>query len=1043
MNKFAKLIVCNSYYNLFPILCKELGSTKNEISARKLVFCEDKHSLMTERQICAAFKGSFNIDVCSFSHYLHSKKTFNNVLSKEGSAMVVKKLLSTADLKCFNTSKSNLAPVLFDLFIQLKSACVQPEQLVLASEQSDGVLKNKLTDIALLFSLYEQYLKDNNLLDQNSVLSFVPDIISQDESIKNTDIILLGYNSFTKQARDIINSLLLNAKSVTAILVGGTNEFAFLNETISIFEKLCKQNKIQVQKNTIATNYSAESSLICNNLFNPCVKQGQKLNCSNIYFSAENSPYSEAETVATIIKQKVVKENLRYKDFTIILPDALSYEDCIKKAFSLLNVPYFLDQKKKVDNNPLVSLILAYIDVFRKGVNLSTFLAFCKNPLFSQDKNFNDNLENYLYKYNINYERLLTPFTFATENPQNLTEFEEFRQKACCLFENFNIKNMLSVLNVEQKLENYSKQLTDLNQIVDSAVNSQIYKAITSILTEIEVILGNSPLNYSEFKNIFLSGINALELSIIPQFNDAVFIGGFKEASLVNNKNLFVMGLTSSVPAIKEDIALLSDNDINALSKIKVLVEPQIKVVNHRAREETVLGLCAFENDLYLSYPITDISGTKTSKSEIISFIENTFTLLPFPELDKYISLEKAKRNFAFSCGKFAQAGLDDFSLPTAFYNVSKNSNKDFDTVKNILEKSNSEIKVKLDKNQQILLKDITSATTLESYYTCPYKTFLRNSLKAYPREKGEVDGLSVGNLVHEILKLFIEQLTNNYNEQTSVALFENCANNVLSKKEYAKFLTDHSCKATITFALEEARDFCLTMFKWLNQSRFVTNSTLLEASFGDGKGCKYPAVKLLNGKVKLSGKIDRIDVYSDYCRVIDYKTGTADDADDKLFSGRKLQLYLYGSAINDKQLAGAYYLKIKGGYLDAQSQEKSLAVGKTLDNQEVIFAQDSQLEQKGYSNYLPVKISGNKLKGVVSQEQMNAYINYAKKVSEKAAKQLFDGVIVSSPYEKVCQNCEYSALCAKEHVLERKVTKVDEQIIKEAVQDDCKESDL
>ena len=53
MNKFAKLIVCNSYYNLFPILCKELGSTKNEISARKLVFCEDKHSLMTERQICA------------------------------------------------------------------------------------------------------------------------------------------------------------------------------------------------------------------------------------------------------------------------------------------------------------------------------------------------------------------------------------------------------------------------------------------------------------------------------------------------------------------------------------------------------------------------------------------------------------------------------------------------------------------------------------------------------------------------------------------------------------------------------------------------------------------------------------------------------------------------------------------------------------------------------------------------------------------------------------------------------------------------------
>ena len=62
------------------------------------------------------------------------------------------------------------------------------------------------------------------------------------------------------------------------------------------------------------------------------------------------------------------------------------------------------------------------------------------------------------------------------------------------------------------------------------------------------------------------------------------------------------MGLSSNVPEVKEDVALLSDSDINTLSEIKVLVEPQIRVINHRAREFTALGFASFKDKLYLSF---------------------------------------------------------------------------------------------------------------------------------------------------------------------------------------------------------------------------------------------------------------------------------------------------------------------------------------------------------------------------------------------------------------------------------------------------------
>ena len=132
------------------------------------------------------------------------------------------------------------------------------------------------------------------------------------------------------------------------------------------------------------------------------------------------------------------------------------------------------------------------------------------------------------------------------------------------------------------------------------------------------------------------------------------------------------------------------------------------------------------------------------------------------------------------------------------------------------------------------------------------------------------------------------------------------------------------------------------------------------EASFGDG--AKYPAIKLFTpyGEKKIKGKIDRVDRYGDYVRIIDYKTGRTHEDDESFYTGNNLQLYLYMNAFlgeNDKP-CGAYYFPVSDKF--GEDDEYVYAVrGKTLLSEDVVHATDHSVsESSPESQVLNVKFS-------------------------------------------------------------------------------------
>ena len=302
----------------------------------------------------------------------------------------------------------------------------------------------------------------------------------------------------------------------------------------------------------------------------------------------------------------------------------------------------------------------------------------------------------------------------------------------------------------------------------------------------------------------------------------------------------------------------------------------------------------------------------------------------------------------------------------------------------------------------------------------------------------------SVGNLEHEIFgKYVLEQnLSKVTDEDSSNELVKSIAQKILEREEYSKYLTDAENSQTVQNAIRECAKFCYRNYLALQKSAFKVSKT--EVPFNDYVEGAYPSIKLLGGKVKMVGVIDRVDENGEYFRVLDYKTKASfEDADlDKLFKGKKLQLYLYAAAVNhdknnQKTLAGVYYMPVSDKFRKQEDKEKALSLGHTLDEEEVLLMHDAGVLDSKESIFLSVEDQkkGLKINGKATKEQLQASVEYALALSEQAVQQMREGVIAPSPCdEKVCTYCEYASMCNAYEPNARNVNKVDGFVIEESI---------
>ena len=989
---------------------------KNEDKGlRTVVFCEDRLSLAAERTVCAAVEGTFLTSVYTFARFLSAEcGKPQNVLSAQGSAMAVRRIIegNRGKLTLFKQlSSPSAAQTVYDTIALLYSSGISAEDIFSAAERG-GMFGGKLKDISLIYGEYMNYLNENGLQDRNGYLRRLAPVIEASPAIRGATVVLLGFQAFTRTTLECARSAFLSADSVIGLFVGGKEDI-YVNEARHAFLSAAAEfgggEDIYEGGDLIK-----EAEILRRSLFNPesFYKVAEKTSRVHIFEACDGE--EEMEFIAASIKRHVIDGGERYAKISVMLPDLAESEKRLARVFSRYRIPYYADRRIPLVEHPLCAFVFAWLNCVLSGCRPQDTDGVISSPFFPAERADKDIFRNYAlrlanFRGGVRREpkkEILDNFNF------DISAVERVRQtflKGYAILTSKNnsggifggLRALLEEFGVAEKLKTLSENFKD-EFPVHAAFGARALEGVLSVFAEAESLAEG--LSLKDIVKILKSGFTAMEISLIPPKADAVFVGDIAATANTGSNVVFAATLTGGVPGASADTALLTDREISLLEQVNLKVSPKIRQVNLRKRETVALNICAFKENLYLSYPVR-LNGEESGASEIISYASAVFlspsgAKLAVSDLKR---IERTGRAIPFYSSEKLPAIKQLLKL--------KNRPEAMSAVYSVLSdggfKREADAALKSPFHPQIscgrqlyVSYDSVTPTALETYFSCPYLGFMRQGLKVQEREEGVVRPVDTGNFIHSVLEELAREINGISDMSALKARAEEIAEVKLQKPPYSSLLDVKSGRYTAGELKAEAVKVSAGMFEQLKNSRF-------SVSTAESK-CEIR----LAPDLKLFGRIDRVDECGDMVRIIDYKTGTIECSAPKYYTGAKLQLPLYLLAVSEgRRAAGAYYFPAAVEYRDKDDGVFRLQ-GFMDGSEEVVSASDTTLQPKQKSAYFDAYLNGRKLDGAMEREEFAAFLGYSKLVAKRGAEEMLSGNISPSPAEETCKYCKMGGSC-------------------------------
>ena len=305
--------------------------------------------------------------------------------------------------------------------------------------------------------------------------------------------------------------------------------------------------------------------------------------------------------------------------------------------------------------------------------------------------------------------------------------------------------------------------------------------------------------------------------------------------------------------------------------------------------------------------------------------------------------------------------------------------------------------------NNKLLL----SYSSIDNYYRCSFKYYIKNILKLEPYE--ETFAIFIGNLFHDILS---KAFKNNFD-------FE---------KEFNDYLKDSSLNTKETFFINKLKEDLLFVIETIkeqnNYSKF--NKELYEE--------KIFVNKDKNIKVTFMGIVDKIRILEEdnktYIAIIDYKTGSVETKLGYTLHGINMQLPVYLYLVNNTnklknvEVVGFYLQKIINGNVkncnNILEKKKDLLKldGYSIKNEKLIEKFDiSHNDSKVIKGMKTTQKGFYAYSKVLNKEQIKKLISIVDEKIDEASLKIINGEFEINP-KRIngnlvgCEFCKYNDIC-------------------------------
>ena len=1046
---------------------------------RIVLLIPEQFSFECEKAILRSFgdESATNVEVLSFSRIcdevnrLAGGNAFT-VMSDCDKIITMRMALKAVEKELLVWGKYSgsrqFAATLVETIDELKTCDVSPEQLT--CYLSDNSLGRKLGDIIKIYNAYDALIY-NRFIDPTDKLTHLYNKLTDFKFFNEKEVYIDSFKDFTGQQYKILERIFSQANNITISLLSDGND----TQKPDVFFNI---RKVKEKIESIASKYAVKTAqsvyLEGSRYSSNELKALEKSFCEDfeefndetkdiVLYNAENV-YDEAEFVAHNIRRLVRTMGYRYGDFVIIARDTADYENAVLMACKKNGVSCFFDKKTTIKNHPVCLFALGALSASNR-ISTKEIFEYLKTGLSSLDLSDINELENYVNLWNIEgatwlEEWKMNPLGFREDDCKDdkillkLKKINQIREKA--LGPIINLKN-----NFGETAKEHSLALITLFKecnVCDNLINleecyslngekegaqflKQGYEKYVDILDSVVKCLGNAPVSYSDYIDTLSLAISHTTIGTIPQMLDQVTFGAADRIRPSRPKIAFVLGMNQGVfPKIQ------STGGVFAAYERKQLIDMGINI-NDNALQQAITenllvytSLCCPSDKLFISFCKESLSGEALEPSSAIKKISKVFPNIQKWNFDDSLLLDDNVSE--------TQASL--FSDYCDLLGKNKESAKlireaakyspDISLKLDILEQKIKDKQQNLSENaaHRLYGNEIkTSASDFEIFHRCKFAYFCRYGLKLKKIQPASLDVMQRGTIVHYVLEKYISR----YGDVLSTMDSDKITNvTSLLMDEYFSLIpgVEQIRTARFNFLSNVITDSVTAVTKQVTrelvQSDFVPKKCELSIG-GDGD---VPAVDIKideSSLMRLQGKIDRVDTWNGYIRIVDYKTGVKIFKLPDILCGLNLQMLIYlyalvrgqGSEYQGMEPAGILYMPSS----KKLGSEKLSMNGLLVKNEDVLTA----MEKENNGDFVP-KMKFNKdgtiadSDSFVDSSVFDTVFDYITYLFCRMGEEIRAGDITVLPIDdskkSACRYCDFAGICHIENTQHQKVEYMD-----------------
>lgn len=936
---------------------------------------------------------------------------------------------------------------LVDAVDEFKRCCISTTDLMVASKATEGILAQKLEELALLLDAYDAVCSQGKIDPRDQMNWLLEELETCDFASSHT-FYIDGFPDYTRQHMAVLEHLICNSPNVYVTVnmdQQDTRNPAFEKpaDTFTDLLAIAKKYNIPYRIEAVAPRETPLHDLSLR-LFHGKIVEGQ--------FSGDFLRVAVGESVQAECAQateqilELIHSGVRYRQIAVVCADITLYGNAILSELNRSGLPAYLAGTEDILDKAVISTVLHALSAALGNFQTKDVLRYLRSAASPISLSEADLLENYAYMWSVQGRGWLSEWTahprgleseWTERDVDLLKRLNEVRESAvtplsllCYGFRSARklteqieyIYQFLDRISLSERLMQMADDLDSVGDNRNAQILVQLWEILLTALEQLDSVLGESIWDEDTFIRLLKLLLSQYDVGTIPAALDTITVGSVSAMRCQKIDHFIVIGANEGAfPTYGSISGILTDQERKALRSLGVPLTGGAAEGLQIECSEIFGVFCGAVKSVYVSAladqpsyiwkRLLQMSGKTFSRRSVLGAAaankEEAAAYLIRQNEDKLAERLFIKDTFddlrykaGYSVGDVSREGI----------------RKLYGSTLNL------------------------SASQIDKLADCRLAYFLKYGLRADPRKIAEVDPAEFGTYVHSVLEQTAMEVcasggfrvisldeTLEIARKYSDAYFEERFNQLTSDRQTYLFgrNTDE-----LMMVVEE-------LWKELNASQFQPIG--FEVGFGDGK--ELPAIPVSGNtmEAQLRGFVDRVDVWNDgiqnYYRIVDYKTGQKAFDYCDVFNGLGLQMLLYlfaleqeGEGLLGKNSvpAGVQYFPARVPYItsdgeltdeEAENERKSIwkRKGLLLKNDDVLSAMDP--------NDPPVRLSCRRRKDgeltgdIADTFQLQSLRKYVFQLLGKMVDEISSGNVEPNPYTRgsshnACRFCDFSEIC-------------------------------